>query len=203
MKVQRIPVVAMVLVAGLAVPPLAAQSAVKPEAASAVAAGVVVPSDYVIGPDDQIGIVFWKDRDLSVDAVVRPDGKISLPLGNEIVAAGLTPEQLKEAVIAEAGRFVESPTVNIIVRQINSRKVYITGQVEKAGAYSLTGPTTVMQLIALAGGLREFAKAKEIVVMRADPKGTVAYPVNYEELVKGRHLEQNIALRPGDTVVIP
>jgi len=203
MKVQRVALAAIVLLGATAVPPLAAQSAVKPEAASAITTGVTVPPDYVIGPDDVIGVVFWKDPDLSVDVTVRPDGKVALKLGNEIAAAGLSPDQFRTAVIDETRRYVDDPNVNIIVKQINSRKVYITGQVEKPAAYALTGPVTVMQLIALAGGLKEFAKAKEIVVMRADARGTVAYPFNYDEIIKGRRLEQNIILRPGDTVVVP
>lgn len=170
---------------------LAAQSAVPVE--------VTVPGDYVIGPDDVIGVVFWKDQALSVDAVVRPDGKITLPLGREIAVAGLTPDQCREAIVQEAKRFVENPMVNIIVRQINSRKIFITGQVERPGSYPLTNQTTVMQLIALAGGLKEYAKAREIVVLR----GNTAYAFNYEEILKRRRLEQNIALRPGDQVVVP
>jgi polysaccharide export outer membrane protein len=172
-------------------------------ASAAVPAGISVPTDYIIGAEDVLSIVFWKDKDLSADVVVRPDGKITLPLGKEITAAGLTPDQLREAVLTEARRFVESPTANVVVKQINSRKVFITGMVEKPGAYTITSPTTVMQLIALAGGLKEYAKAKEIILMRTDPRGSVAYPFNYEGIAKGRHLEQNIVLRPGDTVVVP
>src|SRR5262249_28054459 len=125
--------------------------------------------------------------------------KITLPLGKEIAVAGMTPDQCREAVIQEAKRFVESPMVNIIVRQINSRKVYISGQVEKSGTYPIAGQMTVMQLIALAGGLKEYAKGKEIVILR----GNTAYPFNYGEITKGRHLDQNIVLRPGDQVVVP
>jgi polysaccharide export outer membrane protein len=162
-----------------------------------------LPADYVIGPDDVLTIVFWKDKDLSAEVVVRPDGKITLPLGKELVAAGLTPDQLRDAVLAEARRFVEAPTANVVVKQINSRKVFITGMVEKPGLYPLTGPTTVTQLIAIAGGLKEYAKSKEIVIMRNDARGPIAYPFNYNEIAKGRKLSQNILLRPGDTVVVP
>ncbi len=171
----------------------------------AAASDPVTPADYVIGPDDVLSIVFWKDKDMSAEVVVRPDGKITLPLGKEIVAAGLTPDQLREAVLAEAKRFVvgDAPTANVIVKQINSRRVFITGMVEKPGFYPLTSPTSVMQLIAVAGGLKDYAKAKEIVVMRNESRGPIAYPFNYEELAKGRKLSQNILLRPGDTVVVP
>jgi polysaccharide biosynthesis/export protein len=199
MKIQRVAFVVITLLAGQGFVQAAPQSTSAEQSAS----GVAVPSDYVLGPDDVIGVVFWKDPDLSVDVTVRPDGKIALKLGKEISAAGLSPDQFRAAVVDEAKRYIDDPNVNIIVKQINSRKVYITGQVEKPAAYALTGPVTVMQLIALAGGLKEFAKAREIVIMRADPKGTVAYPFNYEEIIKGRRLEQNIVLRPGDTVVVP
>jgi len=151
-----------------------------------------------------LAIVFWKDKDLSADnVVVRPDGRITLPLGKELVAAGLTPDELREAVLAEARRFVDSPTANVVVKQINSRKAFITGMVEKPGFYSLTAPTTVMQLIAVAGGLKEYAKSKAIVIMRTEARSQVAYRFNYENILKGKGLEQNIVLRPGDTVVVP
>ncbi len=180
-----------------------ALAATSPGPAPIVTSNSSVPADYVIGPDDVLSIVFWKDKDLSADVVVRPDGKITLPLGKEIMAAGLTPDQLREAVLAEARRFVEAPTANVVVKQINSRKVFITGMVEKPGFYTMTAPTTVMQLIAIAGGLKEYAKAKGIVVMRNDARGPIAYPFNYEEIAKGRNLTQNIQLRSGDTVVVP
>jgi polysaccharide export outer membrane protein len=169
-----------------------------------VSTETVVPADYVIGPDDVLSIVFWRDKDMSAEVVVRPDGKITLPLGKEIVAAGLTPDQLKDAVLVEARRFIrDEPLANVIVKQINSRKVFITGMVEKPGFYPLTAPTSVTQLIAIAGGLREYAKSKEIVIMRNDARGPIAYPFNYNEIAKGRKLSQNILLRPGDTVVVP
>jgi polysaccharide export outer membrane protein len=175
-----------------------------PSASARVASDPVVPTDYIIGPDDVLTIVFWKDKDMSAEVVVRPDGKITLPLGKEIVAAGLTPDQLKDAVLQEARRFVkDEPQANVIVKQINSRRVFITGQVTKPGAYQITSSTTVMQLISLAGGLMEFAKAKEIVILRTDGRGPIAYPFNYEDVAKGRRLSQNIVLRPGDNVVVP
>jgi polysaccharide export outer membrane protein len=158
---------------------------------------------YVIGADDVLGITFWRDKDLSGDVVVRPDGKIALPLINEVQAAGLTPDELRDVIVREAKRYMEEPNATVIVRQINSRKVYITGQVEKPGVFMLTSTTTVAQLIALAGGLKEFAKSKEIVVVRNEGGRPVAYPFNYQELLKRKRLAQNIELRPGDTVIVP
>jgi polysaccharide export outer membrane protein len=206
MNVQSIALVVSLVITAQGIIQGAPQGAAAAAAnARVVATGPSLPADYVIGPDDVLSIVFWKDKDMSADVVVRPDGKITLPLGKEIVASGLTPDQLREAVIQEAKRFVngDAPTANVIVKQINSRKVFITGMVEKPGPYPLTSPTTVMQLIAVAGGLREYAKMKEIVVMRTDARGVVAYTFNYEEIAKGRKLTQNILLRPGDTVVVP
>ncbi|HEX5473170.1 MAG TPA: polysaccharide biosynthesis/export family protein [Vicinamibacterales bacterium] len=173
------------------------------QASTASDPGVTVPGDYVIGPDDVLGIVFWRDKDLSADVTVRPDGKITLPLLKEIQAAGLTPAELHDAVIREAKRYVENPNASVIVRQINSRKVYITGEVAKPGAYALNAPMTVMQVIALAGGLQEFAKSKDIIVLRTEAGRTVSYPFSYDDVIKHRRFEQNIVLRPGDTVVVP
>jgi polysaccharide export outer membrane protein len=172
-------------------------------AGSPAAPGVATPADYVIGPDDQLSIVFWRDKDMSSDVTVRPDGKISLPLLNDIVAAGLTPDQLREKITEQAKQYVEEPNASVVVRQINSRKVFITGQVNKPGPYALTGPTTVLQLIAMAGGVNDFAKSQDIVVMRVENGRPVTYPFNYKDLARRKNLKQNIDLKPGDTVVVP
>jgi polysaccharide biosynthesis/export protein len=182
-------------------------------AAAVVAAGashafaqgksVHTPPGYVIGPLDVVGVLFWKDEDLSAEVVVRPDGKISLPLLNEIEAGGLTPEQLRLRVLESARRFVEDPTVSIVVKQINSRNVFIMGEVLKPGTYPLGGPTSVLQLIAVAGGMTEFAARDEIVLMRTADAQTVRHRVKYNEVLKGKNLEQNLLLQPGDTVVVP
>ena len=125
------------------------------------------PAGYLIGVDDVLSILFWRDKDLSAPEItVRPDGKVTLPLLNDIQAAGLSPEQLRELVLEAARKYVEDPNPTVIVKEIKSRKVFITGQVEKPGPYPLNGPTTILQLIATAGGLREFADGKNISVMR-------------------------------------
>lgn len=167
------------------------------------AAGIEVPPEYVIGPEDVLGINFWRDADMTGDVTVRPDGRITLPLLGDITAAGLTPHALKEEIQKAAARLLEDPTVTVIVRQINSRKVFITGQVGTPGAYALTGPRTVMQLIALAGGLTEYADKKNISIMRVEGNTTRSFKLNYNDVSKGKKLEQNILLRPGDTVVVP
>lgn len=158
------------------------------------------PGDYVIGPDDRLSIVFWRDPELSAEVVVRPDGRISLPLLNDVDAAGLTPDELRQRLIAEAVRFIKDPAATVVVTAINSRRVFITGQVEKPGAYPLNGATTVLQLIATAGGLREFVGGKDIVVVR---HGNLPLKFNYQAVVKGKDLQQNIQLQPGDTVIVP
>jgi polysaccharide export outer membrane protein len=163
-----------------------------------------VPPEYVIGPQDVLGINFWRDADMTGDVTVRPDGRITLPLIGDLTAAGMTPEGLKTAIHAAASKLIEDPAITVIVRQINSRKVFITGQVTTPGAHVLTGPLTVMQLISLAGGLTEFAKKKDITVMRTDASGKqVVLPFNYSDVAKGKSLSQNVVLKPGDTVVVP
>ena len=172
-------------------------------ASSATDAVVSAPADYVIGPDDVLTIVFWRDKDLSGDVAVRPDGRISLPLINEIAAVGLTPDQLRVRVQEAAGKFLQDPTVTVQVKQINSRKVFITGQVPKQGAYPLMGPTTVLQLLALAGGVLEYADDENIVIIRTENGRQVTYRFNYDEVIRRRNLRQNIELRPGDTILVP
>jgi polysaccharide biosynthesis/export protein len=176
-----------------------------PQTATAAHAepAVVPPPGYIIGVDDVLGILFWRDKDMTGDVTVRPDGKITLPLLNEVQAAGLTPEQLRAVITEGAGRFVADPNVTIVVRQINSRKVFLVGQVLKPGPYPLTGPTTVLQLISLAGGLLDYADEKNILVMRTENGREAALRFNYKEVLKGRNLKQNVELKPGDTVVVP
>jgi polysaccharide export outer membrane protein len=192
------------LVAQTAKPATAAQSV--PAAAAVVAPRAtdpVVPPGYVIGPDDVLSIVYWKDKDMSSEAQVRPDGRIALPLINEVQAAGLTPEQLREKLTEESKKYMEDANITVVVRQINSRKAFITGEVNRPGPYPLTSPTTVMQLIAMAGGLREYADSKRIVIMRTDNGTPISLQFNYKDVIAGKNLRQNIELKPGDTVVVP
>jgi polysaccharide export outer membrane protein len=168
-----------------------------------VPTGVALPPGYVIGTDDVLTVVFWKDKDMTSDVAVRPDGKITLPLVNDVEAAGLTPEQLRGRITEGAAKFIEDPTVTVVVKQINSRKVFITGMVKKPGVYPLTSPITVLQFITVAGGVVEFAKDKEIMIMRTENGVQKAFKFNYREVQKGKNLKQNIELRPGDTVIVP
>jgi polysaccharide biosynthesis/export protein len=169
----------------------------------AAAPGVNLPPEYTIGADDVLSIVFWRDKELTADVTVRPDGKISLPLLNDVQATGFTPAQLKDRIVDESKKYVEDPNVTVVVKQINSRKVFITGEVRKAGPYSLTAPTTVLQMLSIAGGLGDFAKSEKIMVVRTENGKPVSYKFNYKEVIEGKKLAQNIELKPGDTIVVP
>jgi polysaccharide export outer membrane protein len=180
--------------------------AVAPSSASAPAtapAGATLPPGYVIGPDDVLTVVFWREKDMSAEVTVRPDGKISLPLLNDIDAAGITPEQLRLNLEKAAGKLMSEPNASVSVKAINSRKVYITGNVMKPGTFPLTGEMTVLQVIALAGGLQEYADSKNIVILRKVDGREQSFKFNYKDVTKQKHPEQNIALKPGDTVIVP
>jgi polysaccharide export outer membrane protein len=162
-----------------------------------------LPADYVIGPEDVLGIVFWRESEISGEVTVRPDGRITLPVIGELEAAGLEPSQLQQQIVSLAGKYITEPNVAVVVRTINSRKVFITGRVTSPGVHALKGPLTVMQALALSGGLTEFADAKNIVILRVEAGQSRSFKFNYKDVVKGKNLEQNILLRPGDTVVVP
>jgi polysaccharide biosynthesis/export protein len=159
------------------------------------------PADFVIGPEDVLSIVFWRDKEMSTQVRVRPDGKISLALLDEVQASGLTPAELRAHLVEESKRFFGNPNVTVVVNEINSRKVFITGQVVKPGPYVITAPITVLQLISMAGGLKDFADSKNITIVRHESGQTSSYVFNYKEI--RRNLRQNIELKPGDTVVVP
>lgn len=175
----------------------------QPRPAPQAAAAVEVPAEYLIGPEDVLGIVFWKDTEMTADVTVRPDGKITLPLIGDIHAAGLSTLALKAQVEKAASKLQQDPSVTVIVKQINSLKVFITGQVANPGTFPLTGPRTVMQLISLAGGVTEYADKKHITVLRLENGRQQVFKFNYNDVAKGKNLAQNIVLKPGDTVVVP
>jgi polysaccharide export outer membrane protein len=187
------------------VPPLVAQPAAPaPSVANGAPTSVVsVPADYVIGAEDLLSVVFWRDKELSADVVVRPDGRISLPLLNDVYAVGFTPEQLAGELMKAASKYIEDPTASVIVKEIRSRKVFILGQVGKPGPYPLTSDMTVLQLIAIAGDILEYADAKNITVVRPENGREHRFKFNYRDVLKGKKIEQNIKLKPGDTVIVP
>jgi len=165
--------------------------------------GTAPPADYVIGPEDQLSVVFWREKDMSGDVVVRPDGKISLPLLNDVQAAGMTPTELRDLLTDAAKRYIEDPNVTVVVRQINSRRVFVTGEVVKPGPYPLIGSTTVLQILATAGGLRDYADEKNILILRKEGGWSVILKFNYKDVSKQKNLSQNVELKPGDTVIVP
>jgi polysaccharide export outer membrane protein len=187
--------------------PVRAQETAKPASPSdppaTVAASVPLPPGYVIGAEDVLSVVFWRDKDMSADVVVRPDGKISLPLLNDVDAAGLTPDQLRDRLMKAASKYVADPNATVVVKEIHSRKVFITGNVGKAGAYPLIGEMNVLQLIALSGGLLEYADSKNIMIMRNVGGQQQSFKFNYKDVMKQKNVGQNIVLKPGDTVIVP
>jgi polysaccharide export outer membrane protein len=165
---------------------------------------VTLPSGYVIGAEDKLGVVFWREQDkaLTTDVVVRPDGKISVPMLNDIVAAGLTPEQLASAVQQAAGKYIRDAAATVIVREIHSRKVFVIGEVTKPGAIDLGSEMNVMQALASAGGFLEHAKRGDVVIVRKTNGREERFKFNYKDVVRGKQLDQNIRLLPGDTVLV-
>jgi polysaccharide export outer membrane protein len=161
-------------------------------------------SAYVIGDDDLLGINVWNEPDFKLSIPVRSDGNISLPLIGEVRAAGRTPSQLEGVIASRLEAFMKQPDVTVMVMQMNSRKFNILGRVTRPGSYPLTARTTVLDAIALAGGFQSFAKQKDVYVLRPAASGReTRFHFNYKAVIKGRHLEENINLQPGDTVVVP
>jgi len=172
--------------------------------AATVSTGIATATDYVIGPDDVLGIVFWRDTEMSGDVTVRPDGMITLPLLHDIKAAGLRPEELRLKIVEAAAKLIEDPNVSVVVRQINSRNVFITGNVARPGNYPVSGQMNVLQLIAVAGGLNEFANSKNIQAQRTENGQPTSRKFNYNDALNGKNLQQNnIVLKPGDVVLVP
>lgn len=159
--------------------------------------------DYRIGEQDVLVIAVWKEPDLSGTVVVRPDGKITMPLVDEIKVVGMTPKELQRTLTDNFRAYLTVAQVTVTVREIHSRKVYLIGQVAREGSYQINSSTTVLQLIADAGGLRDFANRKKIYVLRHEQGKDVRYPFNYDQVVQGKTPSQNIVLRPGDTIVVP
>ncbi len=179
----------------------ASDPANKADAAEAKPAGAGVP-DYVLGSDDQLHITVWNETNLTETVPVRPDGKISLPLINDVQAAGLTPMELRESITEKLKKYIADPRVTVVVTAMNSRRVFVSGEVVHTGAMPLLPNMTMLQALA-AAGFTQFANLKGIYVLRMENGRQVKLPFNYKEVIKGNHPEQNIPLKPGDTVVVP
>jgi polysaccharide export outer membrane protein len=169
---------------------------------AAMAQETGAPSDYVIGADDTLRISVWKEPDLSEILPVRPDGKISMPLLNDIPAAGLTPLQLKDSITEKLKKFIADPRVTVVVTAMNSQRVFVSGEVLHSGPVPLLPHMTMLQVLSQAG-FTQFANLKGIYLLRTENGKQEKIPFNYKEVIKGNHPEQNIMLKPGDTVVVP
>lgn len=181
--------------------PAQAQSA--PETTGGPKVAATTDPNYMIGAQDVLDISVWKEPELSRSVPVRPDGKISLPLLNDVQASGLTPTQLAAQITSGLNKFMTNPQVTVIVEQINSQRVYILGEASRVGTYTLLPGMTVLQALSNAGGFTPFANSRKIYVMRTENGKQTKYFFNYKDVVNGKHAEQNIVLQNGDTIYVP
>lgn len=207
----------MILICGLTIGQVWAQEGSKKAeqvvAASAIGQPAVVmqplpprveDDSFVIGPDDVLAVSVWKEPDISRSVPVRSDGKITLPLVGELQAGGLTPRQLQTEIATRLESYISEPEVTVMVQEVRSQRFNILGQVAKPGSYLISNQAKVLDAIALAGGFRDFAKKKSIYVLRQSASGDqMRLPFNYAEVVRGKHPDQNIDLKPHDTVIVP
>ena len=168
----------------------------------------VPPTEFLIGPEDVLVVTVWRNQELSKEVIVRPDGKISLPLIGDIVAAGLTAQALSKQIADGLVEFMSTPTVSVQVKEINSYHVFVVGEVSRPGKIPLKSFTSVIQGISLAGGFTTFASRNNVHVLRMVKNGQgeprqVMIPVPYTDIVKGRNLEANFILKAGDVIVVP
>lgn len=159
-------------------------------------------ADYLIGPEDILDVAVWNNTAVSRTVPVRPDGRISLPLLNDVQAGGLTPQQLREELVKRLKEYIPNPELSVIVREVHSMKVSVIGEVKKAGRFDLRSRATVLDLLAEAEGINEFATRSKIVVLRRDGAGTKRIPFNYNRVMDGGE-QENFLLQPGDIVVVP
>jgi polysaccharide export outer membrane protein len=178
----------------------------KTEALKAAQAKASIAADsdnYIIGPEDVLFVYVWKEENLSRTVPVRIDGMISIPLVDDIKAAGMTPLQLKEVLLAKLREFVETPDVTIIVTEANSYRVYVQGEVKTPGVFKLRTETSLVQLIIMAGGFTDWANQKKITIMRKEGGKDSRIVVNYKKIVEGDESAKDVMLKSGDIVIIP
>jgi polysaccharide biosynthesis/export protein len=175
-------------------------SADKALTGTAVPLGPAVdPNTFQIGPEDVIFVEVWHDQDFTRPHIVRPDGKITLPLVGDVQAGGLTPVQLSKSIAQVLSAIIKDPQVGVSVTQVNSKKYYIQGEMNRSGSFPLAVPTTVMEAISNGGGFKDFANKKKIVILRKGKR----IKFNYNDVVKGKNTDQNIYLEPGDYIIVP
>ncbi len=189
---KRILVIWLVLTAASAAP-----------AAAQGAGGDVGPAGYWVGPQDELEISVWKEDDLSKTVLVRPDGKFSFPLIGDIQAGGKTPEQIRREITEWLTKYIPDPVVTVIVTKVAALKIYLIGEVKKAGEYTIGRQMDVIQALALAGGLTAFASENDIKILRRQDGKSIIIPFEYGAFKKGKKLEQNILLKSGDVVLVP
>jgi polysaccharide export outer membrane protein len=160
-------------------------------------------AEYKIGPQDVLRIDVWREEQLTRIVPVRPDGKVTLPLLNDVQAVGLTPMQLAGVLSEGLKKYINSPQVTVTITEINSRRIYVTGEVPRAGAFPLLPNMTVLQALTSAGGFTQFAKIKKIYVLRTESGKQVKHPFNYKDVINGKKPEDNIRLQAGDVIVVP
>lgn len=182
-----------------------AANTAKPEKVAppeAAAPGPSVPADYIIGADDTLRISVWKEPDINATLPVRPDGKISLPLLDDVQAAGMTPMQLAGSIRDKLKKYIADPRVTVVVTAMNSQRIYVLGEVTHTGAMPLLPNMTVLQALSSAG-FTQFANLKAIYLLRMQNGQQTKIAFNYKDALKGKGTQQNIVLRPGDTIVVP
>ena len=204
MKICFKSLIVFFVVLSVAVPVLYAQRDQKAGTEKQPQGEIAADSDhYVIGPEDVLDIHVWKEEALSRAVPVRMDGKISLPLIDEIQAAGLTPLQLKERIAQSLKKFIDNPNVSVVVTEANSFKVYVSGEVRTPGVYRIRSETTLVQIIPMAGGFTEWANQRKILVIRKEQGKEKRFNVNYKKILSGEDTSSNIILKPGDAVIVP
>jgi len=209
MKLNRLVRVAGLVIGSTLCVQLAAQSGKagidRDAAAASATVKVQTTSDeYRIGADDVLAVNVWKEPEISRTLPVRPDGNISLPLVGDLKASGRTPAELQKEIKDQLVEYLSNPEVTVLVQEAKSHKFNVIGEVEKPGSYVMGGPMTVLDAIAMAGGLREFAKTTKIFVLRVNSDGSRSrLPFNYKRVIKGNDLRADVELRPRDTIVVP
>jgi polysaccharide export outer membrane protein len=203
MRTSPLILTGMLLTLSVGSPIRAQEAAANPAGSKPATVASATDADYRIGPQDVLRIDVWKEPDISRIVPVRPDGRISLPLLNDVQAAGQTPAQLTAVIADGLKKFITNPQVTVSVSEINSRRVYVTGEVTKPGAFPLLPNMTVLQALSSSGGFSQFAKIKGIYVLRVEDGKQVKHPFNYKDVVSGKKPELNILLQPGDVIVVP
>jgi polysaccharide export outer membrane protein len=173
-----------------------------PKAADGKNGGPMYDSTYILGAEDNISILVNNSVEFNGSHLIRPDGRITVNLVGEVMAAGLTPEELTEVLKEKIKKYVVDPDVTISVLGVNSKRFFIQGEVNKPGEYRLVVPTKILEALVNAGGFRDFAKKKDIVIIREEGTATKRLHFNYSDVIKGKHLDQNIFLRAGDIIVV-